>query len=228
MLWRVCIYELDGLTSSYTHCKQCKKIGMCILYVSILPSADTGELWFENPLDYEEWCDTNFTVTVQTCDMGPLGENRFVCLNESWFQEKCSNTCIVQACLQGVDDNPPVCPHTLSQCIPEQDYSAGPLQLFQINCTDEDSSCPNAPATPFTYAIDNVVVYGVSNGMPLSPSAVTGPFTVDTNGFLSVIGNIDREGREDVHNDEYLIQMTVTDGATPTAHSTSVRVSLRM
>lgn len=192
---------------------------------SILTSADTGELRFENPLDYEQWCDTSFTATVQACDMGLLGENRFVCLNESWFQEMCSNTVTVQACLQGVDDNPPVCPHILKRCIPEQDYSASQLQLFQINCTDEDSSCPNSPATPFTYAIDNVVVYAVSSGMQLSPAEVTGLFQVDANGFISVIGNIDREGREDVHNDEYLVQMTVTDGAAPTPHSTSVRVS---
>ena len=189
-------------------------------------SADTGELWFENALDYEEWCDTNFTATVRACDMGPLGENRLVCLNESWFQERCSDTVTIQACLQGVDDNPPVCPNILKQCIPEQDYSSpNRLQIIQINCTDADSSCPNSPPTPFTYTIDSVVVYELSSGQQLNAADVSGLFEVDSNGFLWVIGDIDREGREDVHNDEYLVHMTVTDDA-PAPHSTTVGVSL--
>lgn len=195
-----------------------------LLFFSL--SADTGELWFENALDYEEWCGTNFSATVQACDMGLLGENRFVCLNESWFLERCSDTVTVQACLQGVNDNPPVCPHILKQCIPEQNYSSpSQLQVVRINCTDADSNCPNSPVTPFTYTIDSVVVYEVSDGQQLNPETVNGLFDVDSNGFLQVIGNIDREGREDVHNDEYLVHMTVTDGA-PTPHSTTVGVSV--
>ena len=158
--------------------------------------------------------------------MGPFGENRPVCLNESWFQERCSDTVTIQACLQGVNDNPPVCPNILKRYIIEQDYN-GPnrRQILQINCTDADSSCPNSPATPFMYMIDSVVVYEVSDGRQLNEAEANGLFEVDSNGFLWVIGDIDREGREDVHNDEYLVHMIVTDGATPPL-STTVGVSL--
>ena len=158
--------------------------------------------------------------------MGPLGENRPVCLNESWFQERCSDTVTIQACLRGVNDNPPVCPNILKRCIPEQDYNGiNRRQILQINCTDADSSCPNSPATPFMYMIDRVVVYEVSDGRQLNEAEANGLFEVDSNGFLWVIGDIDREGREDVHNDEYLVHMVVTDGATPPL-STTVGVSL--